>query len=164
MTQVIAQATTQAMTQAITLKEKINEDMKNAMRAKETDKLGAIRMLLAAVKQKEVDERIVVDDAMVLAIIEKQIKQRKDSISQFQQAKRDDLVAKEQFELDILSAYMPQQLSVEEIAAEVVAAISQTGATGAQEMGKVMAVLKPKLAGRADMSLVSKTLKEKLAG
>lgn len=148
----------------MTLKEKINDDMKNAMRAKEADKLGAIRMLLAALKQKEVDERIVLDDAMVLAIIEKQIKQRKDSISQFQQAGRDDLVAKEQFELNLLSAYMPQQLSAEEIMAEVAAAIAQTGAQGAQEMGKVMAVLKPKLAGRADMGLVSKTLKEKLAG
>lgn len=148
----------------MTLKEKISEDMKNAMRAKETDKLGAIRMLLAALKQKEVDERVTLDDAAVLAIIEKQIKQRKDSISQFQQAGREDLVAKEQFEMNVLLAYMPQQLSADEIIAEVVAAIAQTGATGAQEMGKVMALLKPKLAGRADMGLVSKTLKEKLAG
>ncbi|TAK90206.1 MAG: GatB/YqeY domain-containing protein [Burkholderiaceae bacterium] len=148
----------------MTLKEQINEDMKAAMRAKEADRLGAIRMLLAALKQKEVDERIVLDDAAVLTIIEKQIKQRKDSISQFEQAGRTDLVAKEQYELGILSAYMPQQLSVDEIAAEVASAIAQTGAAGPQEMGKVMAVLKPKLAGRADMGMVSKLLKEKLAG
>ena len=148
----------------MTLKEQINEDMKAAMRAKEADRLGAIRMLLAALKQKEVDERVVLDDAAVLAIVEKQIKQRKDSISQFQQAGRDDLVAKEQFELGVLAAYLPQQLSDAEVAAEVAAAIIQSGATGPQEMGKVMALLKPKLAGRADMGMVSKILKSQLAG
>ncbi len=148
----------------MTLKEQINEDMKAAMRAKEADRLGAIRMLLAALKQKEVDERVVLDDSAVLAIVEKQIKQRKDSISQFQQAGRDDLVAKEQFELGVLAAYLPQQLSDAEVAAEGVAAITESGATGPQEMGKVMALLKPKLAGRADMGMVSKILKSQLAG
>jgi len=148
----------------MTLKEQISEDMKAAMRAKEADRLGAIRMLLAALKQKEVDERVVLDDSAVLAIVEKQIKQRKDSISQFQQAGRDDLVAKEQFELGVLAAYLPQQLSDAEVAAEVVAAITESGATGPQEMGKVMALLKPKLAGRADMGMVSKILKSQLAG
>jgi uncharacterized protein YqeY len=149
---------------AMTLKEKITEDMKAAMRAKEADKLLAIRMLTAAIKQKEVDERIELNDTHVLAIVEKLIKQRKDSITAFELAKRDDLVAKEKLELDVLLAYLPQQLSNAEIAAEVAAAVAATGAKTAQDMGKLMAVLKPKLAGKADMGEVSKQVKAALAG
>lgn len=148
----------------MTLKEKITEDMKAAMRAKEADKLLAIRMLTAAIKQKEVDERIELNDTHVLAIVEKLIKQRKDSITAFELAKRDDLVAKEKLELDVLLAYLPQQLSNAEIAAEVAAAVAATGAKTAQDMGKLMAVLKPKLAGKADMGEVSKQVKAALAG
>lgn len=148
----------------MSLKDTITEDMKAAMRAKEADKLGTIRMLLAAIKQKEVDERVVLDDAAVLAIIDKSIKQRKDSINQFQQAGRDDLVAKETLELGFLQAYMPAQLSAEEIAAAVAAAIAQTGAKGPQDMGKLMGVLKPQLAGKADMTAVSAQVKAALAG
>lgn len=145
-----------------TLKERINQDMKTAMRAREGERLAAIRMLLAAMKQKEVDERMALDDTAILAIIDKQIKQRKDSIVQFKQAARADLVAKEQFEVDIFSGYLPRQLSVDEITAEITEAIRQTGAAGPQDMGKVMAFLKPKMAGRADMTAVSKSLKEQL--
>ena len=146
------------------LKNKITEDMKAAMRAKQAERLGAIRLLLAAVKQKEIDERIVVDDAQVLGIIEKLIKQRKDSITQFEQAKRGDLVAKEQAELVLLQAYLPQQASSEEIAAEVVSAIAAVGAKGPADMGKVMGVLKSRLAGKADLSAISAQVKAKLAG
>ena len=146
------------------LKERIQEDMKNAMRARDAASLGAIRLLQAAIKQKEVDERVVADDAAVLAIIEKLIKQRKDSISQFEQAGRQDLVDKEKAELDLLSAYLPQQMSEAEIAAAIDAAITATGAAGPQGMGKVMAALKSTLAGRADMSRVSGLVKARLAG
>ncbi len=145
------------------LKEQITEDMKNAMRAKETAKLGAIRLITAAIKQKEVDERIVVDDAMVTVIIEKMIKQRKDSISQFEAGGRQDLADIEKAELAILSAYMPAGLSEAEMAAAVAAAVAETGASGPQDMGKLMAVLKPKLAGRADMTIVSGLVKAALA-
>jgi len=143
----------------MSLKDSITEDMKSAMRAKDTERLGTIRLLLAAMKQKEVDERIELDDAAVLAIIEKLIKQRKDSISQFQAAGRDDLVAKEQAELVVLQAYMPAQLSEEEVRAAVSAAIAQVGAVGPQDMGKVMGVVKPQLAGKADMGMVSAVVK-----
>jgi uncharacterized protein YqeY len=143
------------------LKERIQEDMKNAMRARDAASLGAIRLLQAAIKQKEVDERVVADDAAVLAIVEKLIKQRKDSISQFEQAGRKDLVDKEKAELDLLSAYLPQQMSEAEIAAAIDAA---TGVAGPQGMGKVMAALKATLAGRADMSKVSGLVKARLAG
>ena len=143
----------------MSLKDSITEDMKSAMRAKDTERLGTIRLLLAAMKQKEVDERIELDDAAVLAIIEKLIKQRKDSISQFQAAGRDDLVAKEQAELLVLQAYMPAQLSEEEVRAAVSAAIAQVGAVGPQDMGKVMGVVKPQLAGKADMGMVSAAVK-----
>ncbi|MBU3542817.1 MAG: GatB/YqeY domain-containing protein [Burkholderiaceae bacterium] len=143
----------------MSLKDSITEDMKSAMRAKDTERLGTIRLLLAAMKQKEVDERIELDDAAVLAIIEKLIKQRKDSISQFQAAGRDDLVAKEQAELVVLQAYMPAQLSEEEVRAAVSAAIAQVGAVGPQDMGKVMGVVKPQLAGKADMGMVSAAVK-----
>jgi uncharacterized protein YqeY len=147
----------------MSLKDRINDDMKAAMRARETERLGTIRLLLAAIKQREVDERIVLDDAAITAVIDKMIKQRKDSISQFEAAGRTDLVDKESAELTILSAYMPEQLSDAEIATEVQAAVAQTGATGPQDMGKVMGVLKPKLAGRADMTAVSGLVKAALA-
>ncbi|HXZ08376.1 MAG TPA: GatB/YqeY domain-containing protein [Paraburkholderia sp.] len=147
----------------MSLKDQINDDMKAAMRARETERLGTIRLLLAAIKQREVDERVTLDDAAVTAVIDKMIKQRKDSISQFETAGRSDLVEKEAAELAVLSAYMPQQLSEAEVAAEVQAAIAQTGAAGPQDMGKVMGVLKPKLAGRADMTAVSGLVKAALA-
>jgi uncharacterized protein len=145
------------------LKDKITEDMKAAMRAKDSEKLGAIRLLMAALKQKEVDERVELTDAMVLAIVEKQIKQRKDSITAFTQAGRTDLAAKEQFEVDVLSVYLPAQLSDAEVDAAIKQAIAQTGAAGAQDMGKLMAVLKPMLAGKADMGKVSGLVKAALA-
>ena len=146
------------------LKERITEDMKAAMRAKETARLGAIRLLLAAIKQKEVDERITVDDAMVVSIIDKMLKQRRDSIAQFEAAGRTDLVDAERLEADLLASYMPAGLSADEIVAVVVAAVSATGAAGPGDMGKVMAVLKPQLAGRAEMTEVSNQVKAQLAG
>ncbi len=147
----------------MSLKEQITEDMKAAMRARETLKLGTIRLLTAAMKQKEVDERIELTDAMILAIIEKMIKQRKDSISQFEAGGRQDLADIEKAELVILSAYMPASLSDAEIEAEVTAAVGASGGTGPQDMGKVMAILKPKLAGRADMTVVSGLVKTALS-
>ncbi|SAL24858.1 GatB/Yqey family protein [Caballeronia sordidicola] len=147
----------------MSLKDQITDDMKTAMRARETERLGTIRLLLAAIKQREVDERITLDDAAITAVIDKMIKQRKDSISQFQTAGRDDLVVKEQSELGVLAAYMPEQLSADDINAEIQAAVAATGAAGPQDMGKVMGVLKPKLAGRADMTAVSGLVKAALA-
>ncbi|MFL6644422.1 GatB/YqeY domain-containing protein [Paraburkholderia fungorum] len=147
----------------MSLKDQINDDMKAAMRARETERLGTIRLLLAAVKQREVDERVTLDDAAITAVIDKMIKQRKDSISQFEAAGRTDLADKEKAELAILSAYMPAQMSEAEIVAEVQAAVAQIGAAGPQDMGKVMGVLKPKLAGRADMTAVSAQVKAALA-
>ena len=147
----------------MTLKERINEDMKSAMRAGETNKRDAIRLLLAAVKQREVDERIVLDDAAVVAVIDKMLKQRRDSISQYEAAGRTDLADIEKFEAALLTSYMPAGLSAEEITAAVAAAVTETGATGPGDMGKIMAVLKPKLAGRADMTEVSKLVKAALA-
>ena len=147
----------------MSLKDQIIEDMKNAMRAKEVTRLGTIRLLLAAIKQREVDERVVVDDAGVLAIVEKLIKQRKDSIEQFTKAGRDDLVAVEQAEMIILQDYLPEQLSDEEIAAAVSAAVTASGASGPQDMGKVIGILKPQLAGKADMGKVSGLVKAALA-
>jgi len=146
----------------MSLKEQITEDMKNAMRAKDTGRLGTIRLLLAAMKQKEVDERVELDDAAVIAIVEKLIKQRKDSISQFQAAGRDDLVAIENAELVVLQAYMPAQMSEAEVAALVAEAVAQVGAAGPQDMGKVMGIVKPKLAGKADMGVVSAQVKAAL--
>ena len=134
------------------------------MRAKETVRLGTIRLLLAAIKQKEIDERIELDDTAVSGIVEKLIKQRKDSISQFQAAGRDDLVSVEQAELIVLQAYLPEQLSAAEVEAAVVAAIAESGATSAKDMGKVMGLVKPKLAGRAGMGQVSALIKARLAG
>ncbi len=147
----------------MTLKERINEDMKAAMRAGETAKRDAIRLLLAAIKQKEVDERVTLDDAAVVAVIDKMLKQRRDSITQYDAAGRADLADAERFEVDLLSAYMPAGLSDAEIGAAVAAAIAESAAAGPGDMGKVMAVLKPKLAGRADMSDVSKRVKAALA-
>lgn len=147
----------------MTLKEQITDDMKAAMRAKETAKLGTIRLLTAAMKQKEVDERIELDDGMVLAIIEKMIKQRKDSITQFEAGGRQDLADIEKAELEILSTYMPAALSDEEVQAAVAAAVAETGAVGPQDMRKVIDVLKAKLAGRADMGKVSGLVKAALA-
>jgi uncharacterized protein YqeY len=148
----------------MSLKLRITDDMKAAMRAKETARLGTIRLLLAAIKQKEVDERIELDDAAVSSIVEKLIKQRKDSISQFQAAGRDDLVAAEQAELVVLQAYLPEQLSDAEVEAAVIEAISESGASTARDMGKVMGLLKSRLAGRADMGQVSKLIKTRLMG
>jgi uncharacterized protein YqeY len=146
------------------LREQLNEDMKTAMKARDAEKLGALRLLLAAVKQREVDERITLDDAAVLGVIDKMIKQRKDSISQFEKAARQDLADKERFELGILEAYLPQQLSQAEVEAIITEAVAATGAKSAADMGKVMAIVKPKLAGRADMGKVSGWVKGKLTG
>ena len=146
----------------MSLKAKISEDMKTAMKARETARLGAIRLLLAAIKQKEVDERIQLDDAAVLAVIDKMLKQRRDSIAQYGKAGRQDLVDAEQFEVGVLSGYMPQAFTAEEIRAAVAEAIAASGAAGPQDMGKVMAVLKPTLAGRADMGQVSGLVKAAL--
>jgi uncharacterized protein len=146
----------------VTLKDRITEDMKAAMRSKDAARLSAIRLLQAAIKQKEVDERIVPDDTAVLAIIEKQIKQRKDSIEQFAKAGRTDLVDKEKAELDLLSGYLPQQLSDAELVAAVDAAIAESGATGPHGMGQVMSTLKPRIAGRADMGKASMLVKQRL--
>jgi uncharacterized protein YqeY len=151
------------MEKAMSLKEQITEDMKAAMRAKDSAKLGTIRLLTAAIKQKEVDERVDVTDAHVLAIIEKMIKQRKDSIGQFEAGGRQDLADAEKAELGILAVYMPAGLSEAEIRAEVAAAVAASGAAGPQDMGKVMAILKPKLAGRADMTAVSALVKVALS-
>ena len=148
----------------MSLKAQLTEDMKAAMRAKESGRLNTIRLMLADIKRKEVDEQIELDDTQVLAIIEKMIKQRKDSISQFEAGGRADLADIEKAELTILAAYMPAGLSDEEIAAEVSAAVAATGAAGPQDMGKVMGVLKPKLAGRADMTVVSGLVKKALSG
>ena len=148
----------------MSLKVQIQEDMKNAMREKNAQKLGAIRLLTAAMKQKEVDERIELDDAMVIVIIDKMLKQRRDSISEYEAAGRQDLADQEKFEMTVLQAYMPAQLSDSEIAAEIAAAKATTGASGPQDMGKMMALLKPKLAGKADMSAVSALIKKALAG
>ncbi len=147
----------------MSLKDQITEDMKSAMRAKETVRLGTIRLLLAAIKQREVDDRIVLDDAAIIATIEKMMKQRKDSISQFEKAARDDLVAVEAAEMAILQTYLPAQMSDAEVQAAVAAAVVSTGAAGPQDMGKVIGVLKGQLAGKADMGKVSGLVKAALA-
>ena len=146
------------------LRERLNDDIKSAMKAREQDKLGALRLLLSAVKQREVDERITLDDAGVVATIEKMIKQRKDSIAQYEKAQRQDLADKEKFEISVLEAYMPTQLSEAEVAAVIDAAVASTGARSAADMGKVMGVVKPQLAGRADMGKASALVKAKLSG
>ena len=148
----------------MSLKERITEDMKAAMRAKDTERLGAIRMLTAAIKQKEVDERVELDDAGVVGIVDKLLKQRKDSIDAFQKANRQDLADKEQAEVAVLQAYLPARLSADEIAAEVKAIVAETGAKGPADMGKVMGAAKQRLAGKADMGQVSAAVKAALAG
>jgi len=148
----------------VTLKERITEDMKAAMRAKDAPRLSAIRLLLAAMKQREVDERVTLSDADVVSIAEKLIKQRRESIVQYEAAGRNDLAEGEKFELTILSGYLPQQLGEAEIGQAIAAAVAESGAAGVKDMGKVMALLKPRLAGRADMSRVSALVKAKLGG
>ena len=148
----------------MSLKAQISDDMKAAMRAKEAGKLATIRLILADIKRKEVDEQIELNDTQVLAVVEKMIKQRKDSITQFEAGNRADLADIEKAELVVLAAYMPAGLSDDEVAAEVKAAVAESGAAGPQDMGKVMAILKPKLAGRADMTAVSGLVKKALTG
>jgi hypothetical protein len=148
----------------MTLKERITEDMKAAMRARETERLGAIRMLTAAIKQKEVDERVELDDAAVVGIVDKLLKQRKDSIDAFEKAGRQDLADKEKAEAAVLQAYLPARLSADEVAAEVKAIVAELGAKGPGDMGKVMGAAKSRLAGKADMGQVSAAVKAALAG
>ncbi|HZN46603.1 MAG TPA: GatB/YqeY domain-containing protein [Ramlibacter sp.] len=147
-----------------TLKERITEDMKAAMRAKDADRLGAIRMLTAAIKQKEVDERVELDDAAVVGIVDKLLKQRRDSIEAFEKAGRQDLADKEKAEVTVLQAYLPARLSAAEVQAEVKAIVAELGATGPGDMGKVMGAAKQRLAGKADMGQVSAAVKAALAG
>ena len=147
----------------MSLKNKITEDMKDAMRAKDAARLGTVRLLLAAMKQKEVDERVVLTDADVLGIIDKMVKQRRESIAQFEKAGRKDLADAEKAEIAVLAAYLPQQMSEAEVGAAIADAIKETGAAGVKDMGKVMAMLKAKLAGRTDMGKVSGLVKAKLA-
>lgn len=146
----------------MSLKERITEDMKAAMRARDTERLGTIRLLTAAIKQKEVDERVELDDAAVISVVDKLIKQRKDSIEAFQKASRQDLADKESAELAVLTAYLPARLSAEEIAAEVKAIVAELGAKGPGDMGKVMGAVKARLAGKADMGQVSAAVKAAL--
>jgi uncharacterized protein YqeY len=146
------------------LRDQLNEDIKVSMKAREAEKLGALRLLSAAVKQREVDERITLDDAGVVAVIEKMLKQRKDSIEQFEKAQRQDLADKEKYEVSVLQAYMPQALSEAEVAAIVAEAVAASGAKAPSDMGKVMGLVKPKVAGRADMGKVSALIKSTLAG
>ena len=148
----------------MSLKARITEDMKTAMKGGEKERLGVIRLVLAALKQREVDERIELDDAQVLAVLEKMIKQRRESIAQFESASRTDLADVEKAELQLLSAYLPAQMGEAEIQKEVASAISATGAAGPKDMGKVMAALKARLAGKADMGKVSALVKSKLSG
>ena len=146
------------------LKTQITEDMKNAMRAKDMERLGTIRLLTAAMKQKEVDERIELDDTAVIAVIDKMVKQRKDSITAFEQGGRSDLAAKEAAELAVLQAYLPARLSAEEVTTEVKTIVAELGAKGPGDMGKVMGAVKTRLAGKADMGEVSAAVKAALAG
>jgi len=146
----------------MSLKARLTDDMKAAMKSGDKERLLVIRTMNAAIKQREVDERIVLDDAQVLAVLEKQVKQRRDSLSQFETAGRHDLAAVERFELGVIQAYLPQQMDADELAAAVAAAIAESGAAGPQDMGKVMAVLKPMVAGRADMGALSGLVKQQL--
>lgn len=148
----------------MSLKDQITEDMKTAMRAKDSERLGTVRLLLAAMKQKEVDERITLDDAAVVSIIDKLIKQRKDSVAAYVQAARQDLADKESAEIKVLEAYLPQRLTAEEVAAEVKAIVAELGAKGPGDMGKVMGAVKTRLAGKAEMGQVSAAVKAALAG
>jgi uncharacterized protein YqeY len=148
----------------MSLKDRITDDMKAAMRAKEADRLGTIRMLLAAIKQKEVDERVTVDDAGVVSLVDKLIKQRRDAITQYQAGGRSDLADKEAAEITVLEGYLPARLSPQEVAAEVAALVAELGASGPGDMGKVMGAAKQRLAGKADMGAVSAAVKQALAG
>ena len=148
----------------MSLKDQITEDMKTAMRAKDSERLGTIRLLLAALKQKEVDERVVLDDAAVVAIVDKLVKQRKDSVTAFTQGGRTDLADKEAAEIKVLEIYLPQRMSADEVAVEVKAIVAELGATGPGDMGKVMGVVKTRLAGKADMGQVSAAVKAALSG
>ena len=148
----------------MSLKDQINDDMKAAMRAKDSERLGTIRLLLAAMKQKEVDERVTLDDVAVVGIVDKLIKQRKDSVAAYTQAGRQDLADKENAEIAVLQTYLPQRLSADEVAAEVKAIVAELGAKGPSDMGKVMGVVKTRLAGKAEMSQVSAAVKAALAG
>lgn len=148
----------------MSLKDQITEDMKTAMRAKDSERLGTIRLLQAAMKQREVDERITLDDVAIVAIVDKLIKQRKDSIAAFEQAGRQDLADKEKSEMTVLQAYLPERMSAEEVTAAVQAIVAEVGAKGAGDMGKVMGVVKTRLAGKADMGQVSAAVKAALAG
>lgn len=148
----------------MSLKARIQEDMKAAMRGGDKRRLGVIRLILAAIKQREVDERIDLDDAQVTAVLDKMLKQRRESLSQYEQARRADLAEQEQYEMDVVQAYLPQPLSTTEVDGLIAAAISETGASSIKDMGKVMALLKPQVQGRADMSAVSAQIKARLGG
>lgn len=148
----------------MSLKQRLTDDMKAAMKSGEKERLATIRLVNAAIKQREVDERIVLDDAAVIAVLEKMLKQRRDSVSQYEAAGREDLASVERAEIVVIEAYLPAKMGEAEIAAEIAAAVAETGATGAADMGKLMGVLKPRLAGQADMGLVSALVKKALAG
>jgi uncharacterized protein YqeY len=147
-----------------TLKDRIQDDVKGAMRAQDKRRLGALRLITAAIKQREVDERVTLDDTQVVAVLDKMIKQRRESIAQYSQAQRQDLVDQETYELEIIQSYLPARLSDEEIGRTVTEAITTTGASGLKDIGKVMAVLKPRLQGQADMAAVSTLVRQKLGG
>jgi len=147
----------------VTLKERLTEDMKSAMRGAEKERLGVIRLINAAIKQREVDERIQLDDTQVLSVLEKMLKQRRDSVSQFQAAGRTDLADKETFEIGVIQSYMPAQLSAAEVDAIIAATVAEAGATGPKDMGKVMGLVRPKVAGKTDMGKLSEMIKAKLA-
>ena len=148
----------------MSLKQQLTDDMKAAMKGGEKDRLGVIRLITAGITQREVDERIEITDAVVLSVLEKMVKQRKDSISQYEAAQREDLAAVERYELGVIQSYLPAQMSATELEAEVVKAIAESGASAPSEMGKVMAVLKPRIAGRGDVGQASALVKQKLAG
>ena len=147
----------------MSLKERISEDVKTAMRAKERDRLGVLRLITAAIKQREVDERIELDDSQVLAVIEKMVKQRKDSLEQFEKAGRDDLAKQEQYELDLLQVYMPEQLGADELSALISKTIQDVGAESMRDMGAVMSAIREQVQGRADMGAVSQAVREQLS-
>ena len=148
----------------MSLKQQLTDDMKAAMKGSEKDRLGVIRLVNAAIKQREVDERIVLDDAQVLAVLEKMLKQRKDSVTQYEGAGREDLASIERYEIGVIQAYLPAQLSAAEVEAIVVKAIADSGAASAKDMGKVVGLIKPQVAGRADMGQISQLVKQKLGG
>lgn len=148
----------------MSLKQQLTDDMKAAMKGGEKDRLGVIRLVNAAIKQREVDERIVLDDAQVLAVLEKMLKQRKDSVTQYEGAGREDLAGIERYEIGVIQTYLPAQLSAAEVEAIVVKAIADSGAASAKDMGKVVGLIKPQVAGRADMGQISQLVKQKLGG